>query len=277
VRDAPPTSVEVYGEGRCFCGCGSVTTVAKSTDRTHGTIKGHHQKFVRGHHRRIADQARYRVEMKGYRTPCWLWLGYVGAHGYGHTGTALAHRYFYEKYVGPISKGLVLHHACGVEICVNPDHLRPVSKRENARLAGKVVNARKMNSANVRSSYAKEDRGYLNRCWIWQGYTDPTGYGKLGRKLAHRAIYEIHEGRVPEGMNLDHLCGVRSCVNPQHLEAVTQAENVRRGKLGKLTSESVRQIRADNVSTYAELGKKYGVTSGYIGMIKNRRRWRDVS
>jgi hypothetical protein len=277
VRDAPPTSVGVYGEGRCFCGCGSVTRVAKSADRRHGTVKGQHKRFVRGHQRRIADQARYKVEMKGYSTPCWLWLGYVGAHGYGHTGTALAHRCFYEKYVGPIPKGHVIHHACSVKICVNPEHLRPVSKRENASLAGRAVNTGRKNAVTAQSSYAKEDRGYLNRCWIWQGRIDPTGYGRLGRRLAHRAIYEIYEGRVPEGMNLDHLCGVRSCVNPQHLEAVTQAENVRRGKLGKLTLESVHQIRADDVSTYAELGEMYGVTLGYVGMIKNRRRWRDVS
>jgi hypothetical protein len=66
-------------------------------------------------------------------------------------------------------------------------------------------------------------------------------------------------------------------VNPQHLEAVTRAENVRRGKLGKLTPETVRQIRADDISTYAELGNKYGVAPGYVGMIKNSRRWKDVS
>lgn len=71
-------------------------------------------------------------------------------------------------------------------------------------------------------------------CWRWQGTIDPsTGYGRiriLGRDVyAHRLAYEQVIGPIPEGLVIDHLCRVRSCVNPEHLEPVTRGENVRRG------------------------------------------------
>ena len=72
-------------------------------------------------------------------------------------------------------------------------------------------------------------------CWIWQGSINKkTGYGKkqLGGKtmLAHRWIYETLFGRIPEGKVINHRCSNPSCVNPYHLEVVTQAENCRHGK-----------------------------------------------
>jgi len=75
-----------------------------------------------------------------------------------------------------------------------------------------------------------------NGCWIWTGYVDPkTGYGMRSRpkgqgsRLAHRQFFELHVGPIPEGLVIDHLCRVRACVNPGHLEAVTQRENLLRG------------------------------------------------
>ena len=73
-------------------------------------------------------------------------------------------------------------------------------------------------------------------CWFWNGNLS-GGYGRpniLGKQYyAHRLSYEEFIGPVPEGMQLDHLCRNRSCINPEHLEPVTQIENIRRGETGK--------------------------------------------
>lgn len=69
-------------------------------------------------------------------------------------------------------------------------------------------------------------------CWLWPGSTDGKGYGlaKLhGRtRRVHRVVYEHLVGPIPEGYTLDHLCRVRNCANPAHLEPVTSAVNTLR-------------------------------------------------
>lgn len=78
-------------------------------------------------------------------------------------------------------------------------------------------------------------------CWTWTAVKNNKGYGQIslgGRSgplvLAHRASWELHNGPIPVGMTLDHLCRNRSCVNPQHLEPVTHATNVKRGDAGAI-------------------------------------------
>ena len=66
-------------------------------------------------------------------------------------------------------------------------------------------------------------------CWLWIGSIDArvsSGYGLFGKnRRAHRVSWELHSGAIPDGLVVDHICRVRSCVNPDHLRIVTRAVN----------------------------------------------------
>lgn len=82
-------------------------------------------------------------------------------------------------------------------------------------------------SAALFDSYI--ERVPFSGCWLWTGTLNEDGYGKFGKTSAHCVAYAKNRGAVPQGMELDHLCRVRCCVNPYHLEPVTHTENVLRG------------------------------------------------
>ncbi len=73
----------------------------------------------------------------------------------------------------------------------------------------------------------------LWECWLWQGSLFPGGYGQFWydgtNRLAHRVAYELTIGPIEESLELDHLCRVRACVRPTHLEPVTPRVNTLRG------------------------------------------------
>lgn len=116
-----------------------------------------------------------------------------------------------------------------------------------------------------------EDRGFDSECWIWLRCTT-KGYGKLYRdgrqQQAHRYMYEQLRGPVPEGLQIDHLCCERSCINPWHLEPVTGVTNIHRSVVTKLSAEQVLAIRED-CRPAKEIAEEYGITPQHASRIRS--------
>jgi hypothetical protein len=116
-------------------------------------------------------------------------------------------------------------------------------------------------------------------CWRWLGSRTTAGYGHLSTRgsyyQAHRLMFSLWRGDVPDGLELDHLCRHRWCVNPSHLEIVTHAVNAQRGSRSVLSLEKVRAIRAaraDGVGV-RELGRRYHVNHATISRICRGLTW----
>lgn len=135
-------------------------------------------------------------------------------------------------------------------------------------------------------------------CWLWVGGTARFGYGNFKidgkRYIAHRWSYEQVHGKIADGLVLRHKCDTSCCVNPDHLEPGTHADNVadtHRRKRNRqpfgyakknslLTVAKVTEIkealRDGAYESVAELGRRYGVTAGCIFEIRDGRNWKQV-
>lgn len=127
-------------------------------------------------------------------------------------------------------------------------------------------------------------------CWLWNGAHIHQGYsevsvgprGKRRQIMAHRLMYEVFREPIPEGLQIDHLCRNRGCINPWHLETVTVRENLRRGMRTKLTPEKVADIRRRGQSqepgTKSKLAREFGVHPSHISRIISRDKnpWPEV-
>lgn len=131
---------------------------------------------------------------------------------------------------------------CGIPDCSRPVHAGGYCNRHYLRLrrTGDPLGSLRRPARDRfwvkvnRSGPPPVGRDELGPCWLWTGYVDTTGYGKFRYDgvtgLAHRYAYELLVGPIAEGLHLDHLCRVKACVNPAHLEPVTPRENVLRGE-----------------------------------------------
>jgi len=120
----------------------------------------------------------------------------------------------------------------------------------------------------AKASHPVCDWDEIDGHWIARLGTDRDGYCQSRRvayrgMMAHRAMW-LHAGReIPEGMELDHTCRVRNCVNPDHLEPVPHGVNISRGAKQKLTDEQVAAIRQDG-RPRSEIAADYGVAREYV-------------
>lgn len=118
-------------------------------------------------------------------------------------------------------------------------------------------------------------------CWEWTGHKDEKGYGTLTRQgkrwSAHRFMYTLHRGSIPEGLEIDHLCRNTSCVNPDHLEPVTRRENLARSthpsRFGILFNTCMRGHEFTPENTYIPPSRPKGRTCRACAKERSRQRW----
>jgi hypothetical protein len=103
-------------------------------------------------------------------------------------------------------------------------------------------------------------------CWVWDKALTKLGYARIfhnGKaRHAHKVSYETFVGDVPDGLELDHTCKVRCCVNPDHLEPVTHYENMRRSSVWQVRKNKTHcqrghELSEENRYTAPSLGNKY--------------------
>ncbi len=130
-----------------------------------------------------------------------------------------------------------------------------------------------------------------NGCWEWIGRMRDDGYGMISGSRAHRVSFELVNGPIPHGLHICHRCDNRRCVNPDHLFAGTDKQNMQdaliknRLPLGsrrpnaKRTDEDIRRMRAlrSEGHTYAEIAHLTGTDPRYVRRVALRKIWKHVS
>lgn len=118
-------------------------------------------------------------------------------------------------------------------------------------------------------------------CHLWSRCIDKDGYGYFRRDgkqvRAHVHYYELEHGGIPAGMEPDHLCRTRHCVNPDHIEIVPKIVNIRRGKAAKLTMDKAREIRrlAGEGMSHSDIGQRFGVKRITVYFVVSNRLWKE--
>lgn len=125
-------------------------------------------------------------------------------------------------------------------------------------------------SGRLRKTFWPRVEAAESGCWLWTGRPEWNGYVRIqmrGRRYrVHRLLYEWLIGPIPEGLEPDHTCRVRHCVNPTHLEPVTHVENIRR---------SANQVALNIAKTHCHRGHPFDEANTYCPPGSRRRQCRE--
>jgi hypothetical protein len=206
--------------------------------------------------RPLAERFWSKVDKSSDPDGCWRWTGRT-VKGYGTISTGngkayeAAHRVAWLLVHGEApDPDLVLDHLCGNRLCVNVErHLEQVSFAENLARGHEAAAARlgpveaPGEPVVLPAPYRDRFWGYVEKspdpegCWLWTAGLSHGDYGNFNYRFdgqwksgaAHRIAFEELVGAAPKGLVLDHLCRVKRCVSPKHLEAVARQTNTARG------------------------------------------------
>ena len=232
-----PVSQLKIPHGFCRCGCGGKTKISKWNNPSRGLIAGQPQRFIHGHHQR-KHIARLRYDQK-------------------------------------IGKGFC-HCGCGLKTKIATRNSMPlgmIKGQPALYLSGHVKNC------GHKPRYIIDKK---TGCWVWQWHLSHNDYAPRinvnGRCVsAYRYYYEQKYGKVQDGLQIDHKCRNPSCVNPDHMEPVTPAENVRRGKNAKINVGIAGEVKKLlKTMSRMEVSRKTGVPYGIVYHISRGVSWKDV-
>lgn len=142
------------------------------------------------------------------------------------------------------------------------------------------IKVRFLKGHNARCRTQRYEVDPVTGCWNWLGYVGKNGYpGTISWKgqlaSAHRIFYIRFKGPIPEGMELDHSCFNRRCVNPEHTEPVTTRVNARRRrnlKLSECTAEAIRRLSKGGFR-HSWIAARFRVSRTLVSLIVSGKRW----
>jgi hypothetical protein len=153
-----------------------------------------------------------------------------------------------------------------------------------------------MDNAAMDRFWNRINIGAADACWTWTGYKDMDGYGRFYIKKkksgAHRLMWIIFYGLIPEGMNVLHICDNPSCCNPNHLFLGTPNDNNQDAKnkghtfhpAGELSGRcklkykdvvEIRKLHSENNISVIDLSKQFSISRQHISDILNRKYWKE--
>lgn len=169
---------------------------------------------------------------------------------------------------------------CG---CGRPAPIATRNASAIGHVKGQPVRFIRGHSAGRFPGHVVEDRGYETPCWAWRGGKGSDGYGltrhgaRDGHKAqaAHRFYYERAHGPIPPAHDLHHRCEQRDCVNPDHVEPMTEADHLRgHSRLDWSDVDEMRRRRAAGGVTLKGLADEFGISETQVKRIVRGENWR---